>query len=313
MPADTSTLDFVTAALDLDAAAEALAPFIERLDGLIALMDANDTLLETNDHGLADIKFLKFIFSGITGYVDVRLIYPQRDRMSFPPEFHIAIDDLFAVHDAGERTFFRYLPIYPQLHDEWIPATRQQFSMTLTKGFRVVCAEKFVLLRRCAALARGKAGLPAMKEAKVSYNYFGKVLNIAEKVTMSTTTTTIGTITGSNVNIASTLTDVTQAIGGLSNADQSTKEELTKLVAQLNAELQKLSTEKPDRKDQIEAVTVSTSELIEKAKQDKPNRTLLQGAIDAVKSIAKTLGDVAPAVLSTVTTIAGIIAKLHGL
>jgi hypothetical protein len=140
-----------------------------------------------------------------------------------------------------------------------------------------------------------------------------RIINIAEKITMSSTTTNIGSISGSNVNIASTLTEVTQSIGGLPKADQSAKEELTKLVAQLNDQLQKLSTEKPDRKDQIEAVAVSTKELMEKAKQDKPNRTLLQVAVDGVKSVAKTLGDVAPAVLSTVTTIAGIIATLHGL
>jgi hypothetical protein len=137
-------------------------------------------------------------------------------------------------------------------------------------------------------------------------------INIAEKITMSTTTTTIGTITGSNVNIASTLTNVTEAIGGLCTADQSTKDELTKLVTQLNDDLQKLSTEKPDRKDQVEAVAVATSELVEKAKQDKPNRTLLQHAVDGVKSIAETLEDVAPAVLNTVTRISGIIAKLNG-
>jgi chromosome segregation ATPase len=106
--------------------------------------------------------------------------------------------------------------------------------------------------------------------------------------------------------------NVTQNIGTLP-ADQATKNELTKLIDELHAELEKLSKKNPDRKEEIDAVASSTSELIEKAKPEKPNRTLLQAAINTVKSIAEALNDVAPSVLGTVTAIAGIIAKLHGL
>jgi hypothetical protein len=141
-----------------------------------------------------------------------------------------------------------------------------------------------------------------------------RIINFAGQMTMNTTTNTFsGTFTGSNLVVSSTLTNVSQNIGGLPNADEATKKELTNLVAQLHAELEKLSIASPDRKDEIDAVAVSTGELIEKAKQDKPNRTVLQHAIDGVKSIAKTVADLAPAVLSTVTTIAGIVTKLHGL
>jgi transposase-like protein len=53
---------------------------------------------------------------------------------SFPPEFHITNDELFAAHHAGERAFFRHLDVYRQLDNEWICATRQQIGMTFAVG-----------------------------------------------------------------------------------------------------------------------------------------------------------------------------------
>jgi hypothetical protein len=138
------------------------------------------------------------------------------------------------------------------------------------------------------------------------------VVNLAREITMSSTTTTItGNVTNSNLNFGSTLTNVTQSIGQLPNTDQSTKEELTRLVEQLHAELKTLSETKSDRGEQIDAVAASTEELVTKAKADKPNKTLLQQAIDGAKAIAEKLD--AEKVLSIVGTIGGIIAKLHGL
>jgi Primase C terminal 2 (PriCT-2) len=68
---------------------------------------------QTNDHGLADIKFLKFIFSGITGYVDVRLIYPQRDRRPVRAFFRVEdvtkIEEFIATH-PGANVFFGVTP-----------------------------------------------------------------------------------------------------------------------------------------------------------------------------------------------------------
>jgi len=139
-------------------------------------------------------------------------------------------------------------------------------------------------------------------------------VDFMEPVTMSTTTNTFsGTFTGSNLNVSSTLSNVSQNIGLLPNADQGTKEALTKLLGELHAELDKLSASKPERKQQVEDVAAATDDLFEKAKQEKPNPTLLQRALDGVKTVAKTLEDIAPSVLSTVTTIVGIVAKLHGL
>ena len=102
------------------------------------------------------------------------------------------------------------------------------------------------------------------------------------------------------------------SIGALPT-DDATKAELIKKIVELHAELQKLSMEKPDRKEQIEAVAATTDELVEKAKPAQPNRTVLQVAIASVKAVAKTLEDVAPSVLDIVKAIAKIITTLHGL
>jgi hypothetical protein len=135
--------DFETAAFDLEAAADTMRPYLELLGGLILLMDAN---------------------SG-------------RFSESFPPEFHIRNDDLFAAHQVGERAFFRHLQVYPQLRDEWICGTRQQFGMTFTKGLRDVFTEKIEILNRCASIARRRAGLAPRTEVPAStyHNYFGEV------------------------------------------------------------------------------------------------------------------------------------------
>lgn len=138
-------------------------------------------------------------------------------------------------------------------------------------------------------------------------------INTWEQRTMNTTNNTFsGTFTGSNLIVDSSLNNVNVSIGALPT-DDATKAELIKKIVELHAELQKLSMEKPDRKEQIEAVAATTDELVEKAKPAQPNRTVLQVAIASVKAVAKTLEDVAPSVLDIVKAIAKIITTLHGL
>jgi hypothetical protein len=133
--------DLEAAAFDPEAAADTMRPYLERLSGLIMLMDAN----------------------------------PFSTR--FPPEFHILTDDLFAAHQVGERAFLRHLQVYPQLKDEWISATGQQFRMTFSKGLRDVFTEKIEILNRCSSIARRRAGLAPRTEVPAStyHNYFGEV------------------------------------------------------------------------------------------------------------------------------------------
>lgn len=121
--------------------------------------------------------------------------------------------------------------------------------------------------------------------------------------------TAIGSIAGSNVNIESTLTNVTQNVGALP-VDQTTKEELRKLVAELFEQLKAVPA---DKRELAEAVAAQTTDVIAKARQDEPNKTLLQIAIEGLKTAAHTLREIAPSVVSLSASIISIIAKLHGL
>jgi hypothetical protein len=168
-----------------------------------------------------------------------------------------------------------------------------------------------------AAESRGVRVL-SRQDAKVELSsraskvYTGPVYEgpISGDVHMSSATTNIGTISGSNVNIASTLTNVSQSIGALPKADQTTKDELQKLVTSL---FEQLKTVPAEKKEQAEAVSAQVADVVDKAKQDNPNKSLLQIAIGGLKSAADMLKDVAPAAVSLATSIGGIIAKLHGL
>ncbi|QDU49468.1 hypothetical protein [Gimesia panareensis] len=73
MNVDENQTDLELAAADLDAAAADMVPYLERIEGLIALMDANNGDFPSNP----------------------------------PPEFLIRIDDLFAGTEKGVRSNFK--------------------------------------------------------------------------------------------------------------------------------------------------------------------------------------------------------------
>lgn len=134
------------------------------------------------------------------------------------------------------------------------------------------------------------------------------VFNDNKEVDMSSVT--IGTVSGSIVNIDSLLENVTQNIAAMPVTDKSKIDQLQKLVAELFVELKKVPA---DHQELAEAVSSQTADVIEKAKQEKPNKTLLQIATQGLKSAAETLKDVAPPVISLAASIAAIIAQIHGI
>lgn len=141
MKSDTDNINYEQAAIDLEAAASLMSPYINILDSIIALMDANNG--------------------------------ERQDNM--PSELMITIDDLYNAHSTGERAFMRHLAVYPDLKNEWICGTRRQMAMTFISGQRAVFAEKVSVLKHCAAIARGKAGLPSANDDKKSNFYLGNV------------------------------------------------------------------------------------------------------------------------------------------
>jgi hypothetical protein len=115
-----------------------------------------------------------------------------------------------------------------------------------------------------------------------------------------------GDFRGANVNIKSTLTNVTQTIGALPDADPSTKAELEALIQQLNDALQQVPGEKAE---EAEAVAQSAELLVKTATEEKPNKTMVQISGEGLKQAAKNIADVMPTVLTIATQIVATIAK----
>ncbi|MCP4358627.1 MAG: hypothetical protein GY796_11470 [Chloroflexi bacterium] len=128
----------------------------------------------------------------------------------------------------------------------------------------------------------------------------------ASTVSNSTTGDTFnmsGDFRGANLNIKSTLTDVTQSIGALPHADDATKAELERLITELNETLQKAP---EDRAEEAEAVAEMAKTLVETASAEKPNKTMLQISGEGLKQAAKNIADIMPTVLGIATKIAAV-------
>lgn len=105
---------------------------------------------------------------------------------------------------------------------------------------------------------------------------------------------TIGDVTNSNLNLKSTLTNVTQSIGQIPQADEATKQELTTLVKKLLAELQKAPA---DKVDDVELVAEDAEALIELAADPQANPKKVQRTADNLKKAAEDIKEVMPTVL----------------
>jgi hypothetical protein len=115
------------------------------------------------------------------------------------------------------------------------------------------------------------------------------------------------TISGSNVNIKSTLTNVTQTVGQIPAADDAAKKELAQLIEQLNQALQQA----PAGKEQeAEAVADYAKDLVEQAAVPQPNRTKIRITGEGLKMAAQNLAAVMPTVVTIATQIVGSVLKL---
>lgn len=90
---------------------------------------------------------------------------------------------------------------------------------------------------------------------------------------MSDTVDMSGDFRGAIVNVKSTLSHVRQSINTTFNADTATKDELYKLIEQLEKELQVVPGE---RGEEAEAVAESAKLLLETVNKDKPNKFMVQ-------------------------------------
>ncbi len=120
------------------------------------------------------------------------------------------------------------------------------------------------------------------------------------------TFTMSGDFRGANINIKSTLTNVTQTIGTLPTDDPSAKDELERLIQELNDALQQAP---DDKAEEAEAVAKSAELLVKTAAEEKPNKTMVQITGEGLKQAAQNIATVIPAVVTIATQIVAAIAK----
>ena len=126
---------------------------------------------------------------------------------------------------------------------------------------------------------------------------------------MSDKFTLSGDFRGSIVNIKSELQNVQQTIGQIQTDDSDTRRELQQLIQQLSDELEKTP---PEKKEAAEAVSATAKVLVDQAKAEKPNQTMIQIAGEGLKQAAKNLVDVAPLVINIATQIVLAIGRIAG-
>ncbi len=118
-----------------------------------------------------------------------------------------------------------------------------------------------------------------------------------------------GDFRGAILNIKSTLTNVQQSVGDIRSGDDGDKEELKMLVEELSKALQAVPEEK---KEDAVAVAQTAEALVEQAKAEKPNKTLLNITGEGLKQAAQNLVEVMPAVVTIASQIVMTIGRLTG-
>jgi len=111
------------------------------------------------------------------------------------------------------------------------------------------------------------------------------------------------------INIKSTLTNVQQSIGDIRTDDETARKELETLIGQLSEALQKVPAE---HQEQAQAVAETAKVLVDTAKAEKPNKTMLQISGEGLKQAAQNLAGVMPTVLTIAGQIVMTITKLTG-
>ncbi len=113
-----------------------------------------------------------------------------------------------------------------------------------------------------------------------------------------------GDFSGSIVNIKSRLERVSQGIGALPRGDDATKQRLTELLADLSEALTQVPA---DRAQEAETVAALTWELIEKAKAEPPNQSLLRISAEGLMKAARAVTDTLSPVLKIIEQIVGLL------
>jgi hypothetical protein len=117
----------------------------------------------------------------------------------------------------------------------------------------------------------------------------------------------ISGISGSNINIGSSLNHVNQNIGTLSGLGNDEKAELESLVNQLADALKAVP---PENAQEAEAVAWVADQLVSVAATDKPNKTKVEITRAGLLKAAQDIAAVTPTVLPIAERIAAAITKI---
>ena len=112
------------------------------------------------------------------------------------------------------------------------------------------------------------------------------------------------------LNIKSTLTNMQQSVGAMSAVDETARQELQSSIEQLGQALEKIPA---SLKDEAEAVAASAQALVDAAKAEQPNKTMLQITGDGLKKAAANLAGAAPAVVGIAGQIIATVLRMKGL
>ncbi len=112
-----------------------------------------------------------------------------------------------------------------------------------------------------------------------------------------------GDFRGAILNVRSKMKDVTQSIGAISQADEGAKAELERLVGDLQTALEAATQKAPEKAQEAEAVAEMTQSLVDSAKGENPNKTMVQITGEGLKRAAENIADVMPTVLDIATKI----------
>lgn len=138
---------------------------------------------------------------------------------------------------------------------------------------------------------------------------YGGTQNIGEvQVTMGDNIN-ISNVSNSILNVKSTLTNVIQHIDSISSTDQSTKDELKRLLGELSTLLQQAPS---DKAEDAAKVAKRAESAVDEVSKPQPDKELVAFNIESLKNAAANIASVLPDVLPIATKIAGHLLTLVG-
>ena len=112
------------------------------------------------------------------------------------------------------------------------------------------------------------------------------------------------------LSVKSTLTNVRQTVGTLPAVDGAARDELQHALELLSQALEQIPA---SLKEQADAVASATQVLVETAKAEKPNKTMIEITGEGLKKAAMNLAGVAPAVVTIAGEIITGVLRMRGL